>query len=76
MNVWCFGIKALGCIIAPKALPNYWWLGSMKPTSNINKSQSFKITKKPIIEPVQKTNPNSKNKKKNKKPQEIIICIN
>ena len=41
----------------------------MTPTSNINKSQSFKITKKPIIEPVQKTNPNSKKKKKKQKPQ-------
>ena len=38
----------------PKALPNYWWLESMKPTSNINKSQSFRIIEKPIIEHVQK----------------------
>ena len=40
----------------------------MKPARNINKSQSFKITKKPITEPVQKSNPNSK-KKKSKTPR-------
>ena len=38
----------------PKALPNYRWLGSMKPTSNINKSQSFRIIEKPITEHFQK----------------------
>ena len=51
MKCNCLGPRVPG---TPKALPNYWWLGSMKTTSNINKTQSFKIIENPITKTVQK----------------------